>query len=149
MAFTRVRDDRNRVEVYLKQSVGPGHYQISVPGQGLNPDYMDDPHFRLEQWGDNLCNNAINLESDLRGLTRKLNRDEVEKNMHLTHSNKMELRSKSSRNDATTDQSRVTHPAWHYKDEQQYRPDHLLYNPQEYLNNEFMSNVSSRYEQKK
>ena len=61
----------------------------------------------------------------------------------------MELRSKSSRNDATTDQSRVTHPAWHYRDEQQYRPEHLLYDPLEYLNNEFISNVSSRYEQKK
>ena len=149
MAFTRIRDDKNRVETYLKQAVGPGHYQINVPGQGMSPDYMDDPHFRLERWGDNLSNNAINLESDLRGLTRNLNRDEMEKNLHLVNAFAIEQRAKSKRNDTTTDQTRVTHPAWHYRDEQHYRPEHLLYDPQEHIKDEFISNVSSRYEQKK
>ena len=110
---------------------------------------MEDPHYRLEHWAGNLGNNAINLESDLRGLTRKLNRDEIQKNTHIPNGIKMEPRPMAGLNNTTTDQTRVTHPTWWSRDVKQQRNEHLFYDPQEYLESEFVSNVSSRYEQKK
>ena len=149
MSFTRKYDDNEVIDLRLKQSTGEGKYQLNVPGTGTNPDYMEDPHYRLEHWAGNLGNNAINLESDLRGLTRKLNRDEIQKNTHIPNGIKMETRPMAGLNNATTDQSRVTHPAWWSKDTKQQRNEHLFYDPQEYLEHEFASNISSRYEQKK
>lgn len=149
MSFTRLYDDKEEKEFRLKQSIGQGRYQLNVPGNGMTPDYMEDPHYRLEHWAGNLGDNAIDLESDLRCLTRNLNRDEIQKNTHLTHDVEIKRRSMSSLNNATTDQSRVTHPGWHYRDIKQHRDQYLLYNPQDNAIVEFTNNVSSRYEQKK
>ena len=148
MSFTRIRDDDIRVKKALEESVGPGTYMLSVPGNGINPDYMEDPHIRLEKWGANLDNNAIDLESDLRGMTRTVNRDEVPKNTHLTHQVDRIERGMSRLNSSATDQSRATNPTWWHKEEQQYRPDILFYNPQDRIIPNFKSNTSSRIEQK-
>ena len=48
---------------------------LNVPGNGSKPCFMEDPFCRLQKWGANLMTNAINLESDLMGLSRSLNRD--------------------------------------------------------------------------
>ena len=93
-------------------------------------------------------NNAIDLESDLRGMTRTVNRDEIPKNTHLTHRVDRIESNMSRLNSSATDQSRVTNPAWWHKDEQQYRPDILFYNPQDRIIPDFKSNSSSRIEQK-
>ena len=148
MSFTRIKDDDVRVKKSLEESVGPGTYMLSVPGNGMNPDYMEDPHIRLEKWGGNLDNNAIDLESDLRGMTRKTNRDEIPKNTHLTHEVDRIERNMSRLNSSATDQSRTTNPTWWHKEEQQYRPDILFYNPQDRIIPDFKSNTSSRIEQK-
>lgn len=148
MSFTRIKDDDVRVKKALEEAVGPGTYMLSVPGNGMNPDYMEDPHIRLEKWGGNLDNNAIDLESDLRGMTRTVNRDEIPKNTHLTHQVDRIESNMSRLNSTTTDQSRVTNPTWWHKDEQQYRPDILFYNPQDRIIPAFKSNLSSRIEQK-
>ena len=148
MAFTRIKDDDIRVKKKLEESVGPGTYMLSVPGNGMNPDYMEDPHVRLEKWAGNLDNNAIDLESDLRGMTRNLNRDEIPKNTHLTHQVDRIERQMSRLNSQTEDQSRVTNPTWWHREEQQYRPQILFYNPQDRIIPDFNSNISSRIEQK-
>ena len=101
---------------------------------------MEDPHIRLEKWGANLDNNAIDLESDLRGMTRTVNRDEVPKNTHLTHQVDRIERGMSRLNSSATDQSRATNPTWWHKEEQQYRPDILFYNPQDRIIPDFKSN---------
>ena len=148
MAFTRIKDDNNRVKKNLEQSVRPGTYMLSVPGNGMNPDYIEDPHVRLECWAGNLDNNAIDLESDLRGMTRQLNRDEIPKNTHLTHQVDRIERQVSRINSKSTDQSLSTNPAWWHREEQQYRPDILFSNPQDNSIANFKSNTSSRIEQK-
>lgn len=148
MSFTRIKDDDARVKKTLEESLGTGTYMLSVPGNGMNPDYMEDPHIRLEKWGGNLDNNAIDLESDLRGMTRTVNRDEVPKNTHLTHQVDRLDGEMSRLNSKSTDQSRATNPTWWHKEEQQYRPDVLFYNPQDRILPDFKSNASSRIEQK-
>ena len=50
MSFTRIYDDNEVIELRLKQSTGEGKYQLNVPGNGTNPDFMEDPHYRLEHW---------------------------------------------------------------------------------------------------
>jgi hypothetical protein len=43
-----------------------------------------------------------------------------------------------------TDQSRVTHPAWLLRDQQQHRPDYPLFDPQEHIAIPFQNNLSTR-----
>ena len=80
MSFTRFHDDKSRIEKQLQELTGAGRYMMNVPGPGNKPCFMDDPYMRLQQWGANLNTNSINLESDLRGLTRSANKDCVREN---------------------------------------------------------------------
>ena len=75
MSFTRFYDDPCRVQKYLEETTSIGNYNLNVPGNGTDLPFIDDPHIRMEKWGANLTNNIVNVESDLKGLTRKLNRD--------------------------------------------------------------------------
>ena len=75
MSFTRFHDDPCRIEKQLQESTGTGKYMLNVPGNGSKPCFMEDPFIRMQKWGANLQTNSINLESDLKGLTRKLNND--------------------------------------------------------------------------
>ena len=75
MSFTRFHDDNCRIEKQLQELTGTGRYMLNTPGPGKNPCFMEDPYLRLQYWGANLKTNSINLESDLRGLTRSANKD--------------------------------------------------------------------------
>lgn len=149
MSFTRISDDGARIRKHLQESTDQGKYMLNTPGQGMNPFYMEDPHFRLERWADNLGENAIDIENDLHGLTRPLNRDEIALNTHAIHANQMQPRAKSSTHSGGEDQSRATHPTWTYRENKQHREQILLHNPQENVFRKFEHSVSSRIEQKK
>jgi hypothetical protein len=83
MAFTRFHDDPCRINKQLQESTGLGRYMLNVPGNGSKPLYMDDPFIRMQKWGGNLMTNTVNLESDLFGLSRLLNRDDITKEYRL------------------------------------------------------------------
>jgi len=80
MAFTRFHDDPSRIKKQVQISSFQGRYFLDTPGQGVDLPFLEDPNIRMQYWGANLRNNTINLESDLRGLSRKLNRDYVDVN---------------------------------------------------------------------
>ena len=80
MAFTRFHDDPCRINKQLQESTGLGRYMLNVPGNGSKPLYMDDPFIRMQKWGGNLMTNTVNLESDLFGLSRNTNRDDIQSN---------------------------------------------------------------------
>ena len=80
MAFTRFHDDPCRVQKYLEESTNIGKYILNKPGNGDKPEFIDDPYIKIQNWGANLSNNQTLLESDLIGLTRKLNRDNLQEN---------------------------------------------------------------------
>ena len=149
MSFTRIADDGARIRKHLQESTDQGKYMLNTPGQGMSPFYMEDPHYRLEGWADNLGENAIDIENDLHGLTRRLNRDEVELNTHAIHSNPMQSRTKSSTYSGGEGQSRVTHPTWSFREETQYKEPILFHNPQEHAIRQFEHSTSSRIDQKK
>ena len=59
MAFTRFHDDPCRIKKQLQESTGPGLFMIDVPGNGLNPCFMEDPFVRMQKWGANLQTKVI------------------------------------------------------------------------------------------
>jgi len=143
MAFTRFHDDPCRINKQLQESTGLGRYMLNVPGNGSTPLYMDDPYIRLQKWGGNLMTNTINLESDLFGLSRNANRDDIQSNdyrINSVKSRKVAYQSAAP----STDQSRATHPAWEYRDLEQTKWSLLPLNPQENTCLTFQNNLSTR-----
>lgn len=69
MASTRFRDDFARQEDQIRQSTQPLDYILNAPGNGLSPDYMEDPHIRLQKWGGNLATNSVTLERLAHGVS--------------------------------------------------------------------------------
>ena len=143
MSFTRFHDDPCRISKQLQESTGLGRYMLNVPGNGSKPLYMDDPFIRMQKWGGNLMTNTINLESDLFGLSRNSNRDDIATNeyrLNAVKTNRVEYKSQNP----STDQSRATHPAWEYRDLEQTKYNILPLNPQENICFSFQNNLSTR-----
>ena len=143
MAFTRFNDDPCRINKQLQESTDPSKYMLDVPGNGLNPCYMDDPFIRMQKWGGNLQTNVIGLENDLRGLTRGLNRDHIQSNNYINNAAKSEQKKYPVCN-PSTEQSRATHPAWEVRDLEQVAWNILPLNPQENVCIPFQNNLNTR-----
>jgi hypothetical protein len=143
MSFTRFHDDPHRIRKQVAESSFAGKYALNTPGPGDKLPFMEDPQLRLQSWGANLMTNTVNLESDLRGLTRKYNRDLLNYNDY-----KMNSVSTDSVSFPTTesfiDESRATHPAWMYKDLEQSRWEEPWINPQANVEKRFIDNIQTR-----
>jgi len=147
MSFTRFHDDPLRIQKQLQESSGPGRYILNVPGNGDKPCFMDDPYIRLQKWGGNLHTNFTNLESNLIGLSvnkqNKNNRDNI--NLNQYNSNYIDNKEIKYPNcNPFTLQSRVTNPAWLYRDLEQVNWNILPLNPQENICIPFQNNLNTR-----
>ena len=148
MSFTRFNYDECRTEKLLQESTGPGRYILNTPGWGENPQFFNDPQIRMQKWGGNLRHvpdgGAIDIDSDLMGLTRKLSKDIPKKK----YPNKAIVRSQKVtypiNNDTFVDESRATHPAWMYKDLEQDHRYYLPLDPQENVMIGFQNNLNTR-----
>ena len=123
---------------------------------------LNDPYVKIQKWGGNLSSNKTDLESELFILHRKLNRDNIKENNYVDYLNNNPIYNKCSANNVdneVTGQSRVTHPAWVYRetnnfnkrDSNYYVPNNFKYlhlNPQENICIPFHNNISSRMLQK-
>ena len=143
MSFTRFHDDPVRIQKQLEESSYVGRYTLNTPGQGMDLPFNEDPHIRLQKWGANLHTNSVNLESDLYGLTRTLNRDLVAKNNYKLQSVSSSKKSYREQN-PITEESRASHPAWMYKDLEQSRWETPFFNPQNDLERNFGHNIQTR-----
>lgn len=144
MAFTRFKYDDARTKKSLQQATDPGRWILNVPGNGANPYYMEDPYIIIQKWGGNLRTNTINLESDLRGVNRQLNKDCLGKDeyQHTTVTNQA-IPYPSTRK-LTTEQSRATNPAFWYRDLEQPHWQYLPIDPQANTCLPFQNNLSTR-----
>jgi hypothetical protein len=143
MSFTRFHDDPCRIEKQLQESTRTGKYMLNVPGNGSKPCFMEDPFIRMQKWGANLQTNSINLESDLKGLTRTLNNDCKKNNdykANAVRSNKINYPSCNP----TTEQPRAINPAWTARDLEQVNWYILPLDPQENVCIPFRNNISTR-----
>lgn len=144
MSLTRFFDDPCRIEKQLQESTDIGRYMLNVPGNGEKPSYFEDPHIRLQNWGGNLMTNPVDLESNLMGINKKLDRSFLNNRVELESSNKVIY----PENNMTTDQSRVTNPAWLYRDTQQVNLETAPIKVENLCNTPFANNISSRIYEK-
>ena len=143
MAFTRFHDDPNRIKKQNEESSFVGRYMLNMPGQGTDLPFFEDPHIRLQGWGANLRNNTVNLESDLKGMTRPLNRDNVDVNNYKLQSQEPSSVS-YKKSQPFVQETRASHPAWMYKDLEQTRWDSPYLNPNHGLEKGFQDNLLTR-----
>lgn len=144
MSFTSFRNDPNRIKKELQQSTGTGRYMLNVPGNGDKPCFMLDPHIRMQKWGGNLMTNTVNLESELKGLNRPINKDAIK----YSYNNK-EFQTKSKKVEYSncipfTEETRAVNPAWNTLDIEIDNRYPLLLDPQKNVFMPFQNNLDSR-----
>ena len=143
MSFTRFHDDPHRIKKQNEESSFTGRYMLNTPGPGVDLPFIEDPQLRLQKWGANLQTNTVNLESDLRGLTRRQNRDNIDLNQHA-RAQVSSSRPNYREEQPFVEESRASHPAWVYKDLEQNRWEQPLLNPLNGLDKQFIDNVQTR-----
>lgn len=144
MAFTRFKYDEARSKKELQQSTDPGRWVMNVPGNGETPYYIEDPHIRIQNWGANMRTNSINLESDLLGVNRKLNRDNTIKDSYVNFVPNSDRIEYPTTKKLSTEQSRTILPAWTARDLEQVNWYYPPLNPQENVCFPFLNNVNTR-----
>jgi hypothetical protein len=144
MSFTRFKYDDCRTKKSLQQATDPGRWILNVPGNGDKPCYMEDPQIIPQKWGANLRTNSINLESDLRGVNRYLNKDCLGKNEYQKYNVPNQAIQYPTCSQLTTEQSRATNPAWWYRDLPQNDWSYPPLNPQVNVSFPFQNNLSTR-----
>ena len=147
MAFTRFNYDYQRTAKLLQESTGPGRYMLNKPGNGSTPAFFEDPHIRMQQWGANVRHvpnsTPIDIASDLDGRTRRLTKacsSAQFPNAGVQSSTAQHYPTQQ----AFTDETRASHPAWMYRDLEQTRWEYPLLDPQENVCKTFHNNVSTR-----
>ena len=144
MAFTRYKYDDCRTRKELQESTGQGRYVLNTPGWGASPSYIEDPQIRIQGWAGNLMTNSINLESELLGVNRQLNKDCLGKNEYKAYNEPSKPIQYPNNTSLTTGQSRTTNPAWTYRDLEQVDWYYPPFQPQENTCMPFQSNLSTR-----
>lgn len=139
---TRFNYDIDRTRKQLEESTYTGRYALNTPGPGANLPYMEDSQLRLQKWGANLAQNPVDLETDLRGMTRRMNRDIIGYNNHTTHT--ANSVGQYPIQDPFVAESRATHPAWIYRSMEQPRWEEPFINPQANLEKPFYSMINTR-----
>jgi hypothetical protein len=144
MSFTRFHDDKARINKQLQEMTWSGRYMLNVPGNGTTPNYVSDPHLRLQKWGGNLMTNSILLENDLRGMNRPLTRDASIYNYKEGIKNISSSKPYYPEGKEYTDESRTVAPAWELRDKEHERWTPLLFDPQQNIWYNFQNNLGTR-----
>jgi hypothetical protein len=145
MAFTRFHDDPCRIIKQLQQQTDQGRWIIDVPGNGTKPCFMLDPQIIPQKWGANLWTHSTDIQSSLLGIDKTLNRDCLDQNKYKTqtiYSSPIDYPVCDTF--LTTEQSRVTMPAWTFRDLPQNHAYILPDNPQTHTEMPFGNYASTR-----
>ena len=142
--LTSFRSDPSRIEKEMQMSSFAGRYALDVPGPGMNLPMMDDAQIRMQTWGANRHNNFVNLESDLRGMTRHLNRDNIDINNYQSKAVASQIVQNYPVQAPFVLESRASHPAWMYRNREQPRWEEPWINPQAHVEKDFYDNIQTR-----
>lgn len=143
MSSTRFSNDSARIKKELAESTFAERYYLNTPGPGLDLPFVEDPHLRIQTWGANLRTNTIHLESDLRGMTRKLCRDDINQNHHIVNAVQSSAMGFSNL-ESFVDETRASQPAWLLRGTEQPRWEDPLLNPQANIEKSFIDNIQTR-----
>jgi hypothetical protein len=141
---TRYNSDACRQIKRQQQASDPGRYIMNVPGLGEYPSFIQDPYIIPQKWGGNLRTNSINLDSELRGVNRQLNKDCLGKDEYQRFQFQSKRIIYPTNYTNITDQSRAITPAWEVRDLEQVDWYHLPLNPQENTCIPFLNNLNTR-----
>jgi hypothetical protein len=144
MAFTRFKYDPCRTTKEQQQATDPGRWILNVPGNGIDPCYMEDPHIRIQKWGANLRTNTINLESELMGVNKPISRDCLGKDNYLNYNVPSKVIQYPKCSNLFTEESRAIAPAWMVRDLEQVDWYYPPLDPQENTCIPFQNNISTR-----
>lgn len=141
MAFTRYHDDQVRIQKELQISSFSGMYALDAPGPGIKLPYLEDSQIRLQKWGANMWSESTDLESEFRGLGRPLDHD-VKTYKETAFHEGYQINFPS--NYKHVEESRVSHPAWMFRDLEQTRWEVPLINPQAHALSPFDNPIQTR-----
>ena len=147
MASSRFFDDEARIRKRNAIDTFEGRYRLDVPGNGADMPFNADPHIRIQKWGANFSTNMMDINSDLRGMTRPLNKDFIEINEYKKFSVAPNL---ANANPVVvnyiTDETRATNPAWVLKEHESNRFELPFINPVDmtFLKKPFYENLNTR-----
>ena len=144
MSLTNIRNDKCRVEKEMQMLTEQGRYMLNVPGPGAYVPFQDEVYIRMQKWGANLRTNSINIDSDLKGLTKNQSRDCFTYTKMAVPSQEILYNNQS----AFVDQTRATNPAWMIRMLESNRWDYLPLDPQANLERPFHNNISTRIVEK-
>ena len=146
MAATRNGNDRERQELNQGMYHNTLGYMVNVPGNGVKPDYIVDPHIRLQKFAANISANITDIDSKLKGINTTLSRDaEIRMSSRDQYFDAQYSRhTYPSLNNAVTDEPRATMPAWQVRDLEHDNWDYLLNNPQAHTEMTFAHTIDSR-----
>jgi hypothetical protein len=142
MSFTRYHDDTARIKKQVQIDTYAGRYALMTPM--LSHTYIEDPHIRLNTVAGNQRTNTIGVESDLRGLTRRLTHDNINRNdyqKNAVYSSPIEVQSATA---PYVDESRATLPAFLFREAVMYRWEKPFLDPQKNLELPFNWNLQTR-----
>ena len=144
MAETRFNSDPCRISKKLQQMTDEGRYRLNVPGLGQYPSFVEDPQIIPQKWGGNLRTNIINIDNELRGVNRPLNKDCLGKDQYQRFNVSTQRVSYPTNTTLYTEESRTIMPAWTARDLEQVDWYDLPLNPQENTCLPFQNNISTR-----
>jgi len=131
MAFSRFFDDPQKIKKRNEDSSFGMQYNLNVPGPGNHVPLMNDPHIRMQKWGANMMTNTVHVESDLYGLSRKLNHGSHDADSKLYTDYSVKTQSVQFPTISSfVEESRASHPAWMYRDLEQSNWSYPQLNPQ-------------------
>lgn len=142
--LTSFRSDPARIKKEMEISSYSGKYALDTPGPGLDMPMIEDTQIRMQFWGANRHTNMVNLESDLKGMTRRLNRDMMDENDYRKHRVASAPIQSFRTEDPYVLESRASHPAWMYRDQEHARWEQPWLNPLANLEKPFYSNLCTR-----
>lgn len=72
MSFNRLNYDNDTYKHVLRESIGPGDYQLNIPRVDCDGCFFPSPDVRMNTYGAGICEKEIiDVDSELMGLTRK------------------------------------------------------------------------------
>lgn len=141
MAHTRINNDNKRIEQTSGINNDICKYVLGEPGSGTKPYYFDDPHIRMQGFGGNISENIVDVNSNLLGLTRKIDRNQPQNVYNDDSYSKISYPNMFGH---ITDEPRASNPAWEVRGLENNNWAYLPKDPQAYLKNKLKCNIDSR-----
>ena len=128
--LTNIRESKGRLIKEAEISTYPERYYLNTPGQGTTLTYLEDPYYRLQKSSGMIgSNGTVDWESDLRGMTRRLEKGDAQDYKDPKYERKPTMASFQTNSQMLSEDSRMSCPAWTFRELEQDRWEKPFLNP--------------------